>query len=158
MFRNLLGRMFGGAKEGRGPAENHIPFADPVHDEEIPFAEPAPDEPEFPLYREPNIELVDFEGRSEDIEWMTFNHDTGEVIVSFLEHGEKTKHAHVYSYKDIPYSEFTALSLGSGPFPSGREPHYTKPVSVGQAMNFYIRADHADDLYEYERLEQERIR
>lgn len=156
MFRDLLGPLFKGRgtedyyRERAGEAADSFrneppplpPFAEPYEDD-IPFAEE--------VFDEPRIEVVDFAGASTDIQWMTFNHDTGEVIIRFLEHGEITKHAHAYSYTGVPYEEFLALAEGKGPFPGDRSPYYTKPVSVGQRANFYLRNDQQDDLYDYKR-------
>jgi hypothetical protein len=101
---------------------------------------------------EPNIELVEFHGESTDIEWMTYNHDTNECIIQFLNHGKLDAHAHIYSYQNFPYEEFEGLRDGTGPFPRERYPHYQKTISTGQRANFYLRNDHEDDLFEYERI------
>jgi hypothetical protein len=156
MFRNLIGWLRGGAtedhyrKQSEGSAdsfynEDELPFAEDA----TPFAEPV----EEGLTRD--IELVEFKGESEDIDWMTFDHNTGEVTIKFLEHGEETKHAHVYVYADMPHDEFVAIRDGEGPFPDDRHPYYQKEVSTGQRVNYYTRNDHHDDLYEYQRLDRE---
>lgn len=106
-----------------------------------------------PQYTEPystSLELVDFAGASSDVAWMTFNHDTGEVIIQYLEHG---KAARLYSYPRLPYEEFEALVTGVGVYPAWRNPrYYQKAQSTGQRVNYYLRNDQRDDLYEYERL------
>lgn len=159
LFRNLIGPLFGGSEterhyEGRaGEAAGSFyneppplpPFAEP-YEEDLPYAEE--------VFEEPNIEVIALGGEiSSDVEYITFNHDTGETIISFLEHGEKTKNAHIYSYSNIPYEEVLAIAEGRGPFPTDRHPYYQKSISVGQRVNFYIRNDHLDDLYDYKREE-----
>lgn len=133
--------------------DDDIPFAEPVSDDDIPFAEPVDDDPddEAPTPGRPNIQVHEFDGSSTDVEWTTFNFDTGEVLIQFLEHGDRTGHAHLYSYEDITYAEWHRMINGFGPFPSGRDPYYTKPISVGQNVNYHIRHDHMDDLHEYRR-------
>jgi hypothetical protein len=117
-----------------GPAEPPIDLADPQYHEP----------------HEPRLELVEFNGASTDVAWMTYNHDTGECLIQYLDHGKEDR---LYSYQDFPYEEFQKLMTGEGPFPRFRDPrYYQKLVSAGQRANFYVRNDHRDDLYEYERL------
>jgi hypothetical protein len=109
----------------------------------IDLADPQYDEP-----HEPRLELVEFGGESTDIDWMTFNHDTGEALIQFLEHG---KPGRLYSYPNLPYEEFEALISGAGVYPALRDPrYYQKEASTGQRVNFYLRNDQRDDLHEYE--------
>lgn len=144
MFRKLGGwidRIRGKTETERHYGREADRAADLFEDEE----EVAPEDRE-PI--EPNLELVDFEGASSDIAWMTFNHDTGEVIIQFLDHGRTDR---VYTYEGMPYEEFEAIRDGTGPFPKNRFPYYQKAVSTGQRVNYYVRNDHRDDLYEYQR-------
>lgn len=148
MFRNLLGGLFGG-----GATESHYRREADRSQGLFRDLDSGPDDGGQDEAQEPNIEVVDFGGASSDIEWMTYNHDTGEAIIRFLEHGELTDHAHAYSYPGFPYEEFEALRLGAGPFPRNRFPYYQKVESAGQRANYYLRNDQRDDLHEYERID-----
>lgn len=140
--RGWLGRLFGETETER----HYRKAADDQAERFQNLPEPGPEEDEV---QEPNLELVEFGEASEDIEYMTYNHDTNEVIIQFKDHGVTDR---AYAYPDVPYELFERLRDGKGPFPKGRDPHYLKAVSTGQVANYYLRNDHRDDLYPFEEI------
>lgn len=121
-------------------------FVDHYPDENPDFVDDEIDEnPDFvDRHGSPDdaVEFISAEGESEDIDWVSFDHVTGEARVQFLEHG---KPGRLYRYWGLERQDILDLIDGPGPFPSGRDPHYLKAVSSGQNANFYLRNDQLDD-------------